>query len=158
MWGGNDVVGPMFTAGYAEKAARLAASPLPFATCVRASGLGRCFDDSRLALDNNPAERALRCVAIGRKNYLFAGSGASGRRAGACTRRSKPPSSTVSTRRSTSPTSSPASPIARPGKSPNYCHGIGIVLISAALSPNSAPSPSVCGMVNPVPNLARSWD
>ena len=31
----------------------------------------RCFDDGRLALDNNPAERALRCVAIGRKNYLL---------------------------------------------------------------------------------------
>ena len=43
----------------------------------------RCFDDGRLALDNNPAERALRCVAIGRKNYLFAGSGAGGRRAAA---------------------------------------------------------------------------
>jgi len=40
----------------------------------------RCFDDGHLALDNNPAERALRCVAIGRKNYLFAGSDAGGRR------------------------------------------------------------------------------
>jgi transposase len=28
--------------------------------------LVRCFDDGCLALDNNPAERALRCVAIGR--------------------------------------------------------------------------------------------
>src|SRR3954453_13098172 len=43
----------------------------------------RCFNDGRLALDNNPAERALRCVAIGRKNYLFAGSDAGGRRAAA---------------------------------------------------------------------------
>ena len=34
-------------------------------------------------LDNNPAERALRCVAVGRKNYLFAGSDAGGRRAAA---------------------------------------------------------------------------
>ena len=45
--------------------------------------LGRCFDDGRLALDNNPAERALRCIAIGRKNFLFAGSDAGGRRAAA---------------------------------------------------------------------------
>jgi len=45
--------------------------------------LRRCFDDGRLALDNNPAERALRCVAIGRKNYLFAGSNAGGHRAAA---------------------------------------------------------------------------
>lgn len=49
----------------------------------RWKGLLRCFDDGRLALDNNPAERALRCVAIGRKNYLFAGSDAGGRRAAA---------------------------------------------------------------------------
>jgi hypothetical protein len=45
--------------------------------------LTRCFDDGRLALDNNPAERALRGVAIGRKNYLFAGSDRGGERAAA---------------------------------------------------------------------------
>lgn len=50
---------------------------------ARWTALNRCFDDGRLALDNNPAERALRCVAIGRKNYLFAGSDAGGRRAAA---------------------------------------------------------------------------
>jgi len=49
----------------------------------RWTALIRCFDNGRLALDNNPAERALRCVAIGRKNYLFAGSDAGGRRAAA---------------------------------------------------------------------------
>ena len=49
----------------------------------RWAALGRCFEDGRLALDNNPAERALRGVAIGRKNYLFAGSDAGGRRAAA---------------------------------------------------------------------------
>lgn len=43
----------------------------------------RCFDDGRLALDNNPAERALRGVAVGRKNYLFAGSDRGGERAAA---------------------------------------------------------------------------
>src|SRR5689334_13549575 len=50
---------------------------------ARWAALMRCFDDGRLALDNNPAERALRCIAIGRKNYLFAGSDAGGRRAAA---------------------------------------------------------------------------
>jgi hypothetical protein len=50
---------------------------------ARWTALGRCFDDGRLTLDNNPAERALRCVAIGRKNWLFAGSDAGGRRAAA---------------------------------------------------------------------------
>ena len=49
----------------------------------RWKALLRCFDDGRLALDNNPAERALRCVAIGRKHYLFAGSDAGGHRAAA---------------------------------------------------------------------------
>jgi transposase len=43
--------------------------------------LTRSFDDGRLSLDNNPAERALRGVAIGRKNYLFAGSDRGGERA-----------------------------------------------------------------------------
>ncbi len=37
-------------------------------------GADRVFDDGRIALDNYPAEWALRSVAIGRKNYLFAGS------------------------------------------------------------------------------------
>src|SRR5580658_3510300 len=50
---------------------------------ARWPALVRCFDDGRLALDNNAAERALRGVAIGRKNYLFAGSDAGGRRAAA---------------------------------------------------------------------------
>jgi hypothetical protein len=45
--------------------------------------LTRCIDDGRLALDNNPAERALRGVAIGMKNYLFAGSDRGGERAAA---------------------------------------------------------------------------
>jgi transposase len=48
---------------------------------ARWSALIRCFGDGRLALDNNAAERALRGVAVGRKNYLFAGSDAGGRRA-----------------------------------------------------------------------------
>jgi transposase len=49
----------------------------------RWTALTRCCDDGRLALDNNPAERARRCVAIGRRNYLFAGSDAGGYRAAA---------------------------------------------------------------------------
>ena len=50
---------------------------------ARWTALNRCFDDGRLALDNNAAERVLRGVAIGRKNWLFAGSDAGGRRAAA---------------------------------------------------------------------------
>ena len=43
----------------------------------------RYCDDGRLEIDNNAAERALRAVALGRKNYLFAGSDAGGERAAA---------------------------------------------------------------------------
>jgi transposase len=43
--------------------------------------LTRYCDDGRLEIDNNAAERALRVVALGRKNYLFAGSDLGGKRA-----------------------------------------------------------------------------
>jgi transposase len=43
--------------------------------------LMRFCDDGRIEIDNNSAERALRAVAIGRKNYLFAGSDRGGDRA-----------------------------------------------------------------------------
>src|SRR6516225_11998225 len=42
--------------------------------------LERCFDDGRLALNNNLAAPALRCVAIGRQNDLLAGSDTGGHR------------------------------------------------------------------------------
>lgn len=45
--------------------------------------LTRYIDDGRLEIDNNNAERALRVVALGRKNYLFAGSDTGGERAAA---------------------------------------------------------------------------
>jgi len=44
-------------------------------------GLTRYLEDGLLELDNNRAERALRRVAIGRKNWMFAGSDEGGRRA-----------------------------------------------------------------------------
>jgi len=36
------------------------------------------LEDGRVAIDNNPAERAIKPVVIGRKNWLFAGSDAGG--------------------------------------------------------------------------------
>jgi uncharacterized membrane protein len=45
------------------------------------SALNRYVEDGDLSIDNNAAERALRCVAVGRKNWLFAGSVAGGKRA-----------------------------------------------------------------------------
>ncbi|PTW45326.1 transposase IS66-like protein, partial [Sphingomonas faeni] len=45
--------------------------------------LCRFLDDGRLEIDNNIAERALRGVAVGRRNWLFAGSKTGGERAAA---------------------------------------------------------------------------
>ena len=41
---------------------------------TRWSALCRFLDDGRIELDNNSVERAIRPVALGRKNHLFAGS------------------------------------------------------------------------------------
>jgi transposase len=49
----------------------------------RWSALLRFCEDGRVEMDNNAAERALRAVALGRKNYLFAGSDSGGERAAA---------------------------------------------------------------------------
>lgn len=49
----------------------------------RWAALMRFCDDGRLEIDNNAAERALRAVALGRKNYLFAGADVGGERAAA---------------------------------------------------------------------------
>lgn len=45
--------------------------------------LTRYVDDGRLEIDNSAAERSLRAVVLGRKNYLFMGSDSGGRRAAA---------------------------------------------------------------------------
>jgi transposase len=49
----------------------------------RWEALMRYCDDGRLEIDNNAAERSLRAVVLGRKNYLFNGSDAGGERAAA---------------------------------------------------------------------------
>lgn len=43
--------------------------------------LTRYLDDAMINIDNNPVERTIRGVAIGRKNYLFCGSQGGGHRA-----------------------------------------------------------------------------
>ncbi len=47
------------------------------------SALSRFLDDGRLCMTNNAAERALRCIAVGRNNWTFAGSDNGGRRTAA---------------------------------------------------------------------------
>ena len=59
-------------------------SPLAMAIrygLTRMKRLRPCLDHGFLELDNNTAERAMRSVAVGRKNYLFVGSQTGGRAA-----------------------------------------------------------------------------
>ena len=49
----------------------------------RWEALTRYVADGRLEIDNNAAERAIRPLALGRKNWLFAGSDTGGDRAAA---------------------------------------------------------------------------
>jgi hypothetical protein len=49
----------------------------------RRPALTRGRDDGSVEIDNNAAERALRAVALGRKNWLFAGSDDGGERTAA---------------------------------------------------------------------------
>lgn len=44
----------------------------------RWTALLRFCEDGRVEIDNNAAERTLRAVAIGRTNYLFAGTDSGG--------------------------------------------------------------------------------
>jgi transposase len=48
---------------------------------VRWTALTRYRDDGRIEIDNNSAERAIRPLVLGRRNYLFAGSDSGGERA-----------------------------------------------------------------------------
>jgi len=52
-------------------------------TGKRRVALSRFLADARLEIDNNIAENAMRGIALGRKNYLFAGSDTGGERAAA---------------------------------------------------------------------------
>jgi transposase len=49
----------------------------------RWGALTRFLDDGRLCMSNNAAERELRAIAVGRRNWTFAGSDEGGRRAAA---------------------------------------------------------------------------
>lgn len=52
-------------------------------TLVRWEALTRYCGDGRVEIDNNGAERSIRPLVLGRRNYLFAGSDAGGERAAA---------------------------------------------------------------------------
>ncbi len=52
-------------------------------TLRRWDALVRYVEDGLHPIDNNPIENAIRPIAVGRKNWLFAGSETAGRRAAA---------------------------------------------------------------------------
>jgi hypothetical protein len=69
-----------------EKALRALSTKSETAGAIRYAlshwrALTRYLDDGLLEIDNNAAERALRAIAIGRKNYLFMGADSGGQRA-----------------------------------------------------------------------------
>ena len=71
-----------------EKALRSLSAKSETAAAIRYAlsrwrALARYTDDGLLEIDNSAAERALRAVALGRKNFLFAGSDHGGERAAA---------------------------------------------------------------------------
>jgi transposase len=71
----QETVGKLSTKSDTTKAIRYALG--------RWKELMRFCDDGHLEIDNNAAERSLRGVVLGRKNYLFCGSDAGGERAAA---------------------------------------------------------------------------
>jgi len=70
-------------ATYAEVSKKSALAGAIQYALKRWAALTRYRDHGDVEIDNNAAERALRAVALGRKNYLFAGSDAGGERAAA---------------------------------------------------------------------------
>jgi transposase len=72
---------PWLTAVHAQLAPGSGLAKAILYTLKRWPGLVRYLTDGDLAIDNNPIERAIRGIALGRKNWLHAGSDAGGRRA-----------------------------------------------------------------------------
>lgn len=98
--------------------------------------LTRFLDDGRLCMSNNAADRAVRCVAVGRKNWTFAGSDEGGHRAAAIYTLIETASSTPSIRKLGSQTCSPDCRIIPPSGSASCCLGIGAYKISSLKLPD----------------------
>ena len=67
---------------HASNKSQIAAQALDY-SLKRWGALTRFLDDGQLPIDNNWAENQIRPIAIGRKNWLFAGSLRAGQRAAA---------------------------------------------------------------------------
>jgi len=69
---------PWAEATVAKLSAKLALAEAFRYTIKRQLALSRFLTDGRLEVDNNAAENAMRCVTLGTKNFLFAGSDVGG--------------------------------------------------------------------------------
>jgi len=112
--------------GVARRAARQRATQESARAAIRYARsnwteLGRFLDDARIPLDNNPSERALRRVALGRKNFLFVGDIEAGKNIAGSTRSSPPVRRAASIPSSTSRMCSHASGITRRRASMSCC-------------------------------------
>ena len=82
-------VRPKYSCSKCQTITQAAAPSRPIARGLAGPGLlahvmvSKFADDGRIEMDNNAAEREIRAVALGRKNWLFAGSDAGGDRAAA---------------------------------------------------------------------------
>ncbi len=74
----------------AEGAAKSAIAKVIRYALKRWEALLRYCDEGALAIDNNPVERTLRGVTLGRRNVLFVGNEAGGERAAAIHTLSRP--------------------------------------------------------------------
>jgi transposase len=100
----------------------------PLATAIRyaltrMSRLRPCLEHGVLELDNNAAERAMRAIALGRKNYLFVGSAAGGRAAAIVYTLIETAKLNGVDPEAGSQTPWPASRTTRSPRSTNSCHG-----------------------------------
>jgi transposase len=72
---------PWLDATYAKSPPKSAIGKALAYAINRWGALTRYLDDGWLNIDNNPVENAIRGICLGRRNWLFAGSEAGGRRA-----------------------------------------------------------------------------
>src|SRR5262245_56672736 len=108
---------------------------------ARWEALTRFLDDGRLCMSNNAADRELRAIAGGRRNWTFAGSDEGGRRAAAIYMLIAI-SSTMSIRRLGSPTCWRGYRIIPPNSFTNSCPGIGVGHTLPLKPPERARRPS----------------
>jgi transposase len=76
-----DVLGKWIANTYNKEPPKSPLAKACYYAITRWQGLRRFLEDGRLPIDNTASERALRQVALGRANYLFAGSDQGGERA-----------------------------------------------------------------------------